>query len=319
MAKCTDTEPTTTVEKVAEGVLDGMDLLGGGASIDHTRFLEQDYKIEFYSLATHIQTTFKAFVKSFSDTYECRWESTTGVGRNDPIQSYQGTGRKISIEWDVVAHSAEEARKNLKKCEALIKSMYPVMRPAGGVVRAIESPPYFRFKFANLASDRGGMGPVDKDGLFVTCAGIEYAPDFDAGVFTSPCGNNNIYPKLVSLNVELTVLHDHDLGFGTGGSDHGAFSGFPYGTIKGTPPDLVMTQPEAAPATQSEEANAVNSGALGTLPDGTPMTEAPMTPAPAAEQPPDGTAPPDDTTAAKASEVGADSVLNPPGTNSVLQ
>ena len=217
------------------------DLMGApGTSVDYTKFLEQDYKIEFASVTQGTSVSFKAFITAFSDKYECRWDETQGVGRMDPIKSYQGTGRKISMEWDVVARSLKEAQSNLAKCEKLIRMMYPVFRNVGGATRAVQSPPYFRFKFANLAASShakaaGADGSMAVSrGLLATCAGIDYAPNFDAGVYTGT--GDKIYPKLVSLSVEMTVLHDHLLGFTSQGADQ--FEGFPYGSTSKKPSDL---------------------------------------------------------------------------------
>lgn len=220
----------TAAEKVLEHT--------GGTSVDYTKFLEQNYKIEFANIVQGTKVNFKAFITSFSDNYECRWDETQGVGRMDPIKTYQGTGRKISMDWDVVARSYDEARSNLAKCEKLIRMMYPTFREVGGATRAVQSPPYFRFKFANLAaSSYAGAGQsASSSGLLATCAGIEYAPDFDAGVYHGP--GDKLYPKLVSLSVEMTILHDHLLGFTVHGVDQ--FEGFPYGSPSKKPEDLSL-------------------------------------------------------------------------------
>jgi hypothetical protein len=59
-------------------------------------------------------------------------------------------------------------------------------------------------------------------------AGVDVAPDFDQGVYVS---GGSIYPKLVSLNLEITVLHDHQLGYPKGlwtDPSHVNFLSFPY-------------------------------------------------------------------------------------------
>ena len=217
--------------KVLEGLGKAAALVGDtlGGSTDYTKFLEKDYRIDIRSVTQNTSVSFKAFITGFSDSYECRWNSETGVGRMDPIQSYQGTGRKITMEWDVVARDFNEAKSNLAKCEKLIRMMYPVFRNVGGATRAVQTPPYFKFKFAILAAST-----QDNHGLMATCAGIEYAPDFDAGVFTG--AGDKIYPKLVSLSVEMTIMHDHLLGFTNQGKD--AFKGFPYGSASEKPKEL---------------------------------------------------------------------------------
>ena len=111
--------------KVLEGLGKAAALVGDtlGGSTDYTKFLEKDYRIDIRSVTQNTSVSFKAFITGFSDSYECRWNSETGVGRMDPIQSYQGTGRKITMEWDVVARDFNEAKSNLAKCEKLIRMM----------------------------------------------------------------------------------------------------------------------------------------------------------------------------------------------------
>jgi hypothetical protein len=216
---------------------------------DASDFLLQSYNIEFYSVPTKVNVIFKAFVTNFTDSFEVRWDSVTAQGRMDPIQAYQGTGRKISIEWDVVANGEVEAINNLQRCERLVQMMYPVFQSGGSDMRlgeGIGAPPYIRAKFGNLIkkSQPASGGTAAQVGLLCTPSGIDYSPDFDVGVFAT---GGQIYPKKVSLSMELTVQHEHQLGYSnTGaGARQSAFVGFPYNTT--TTVNIVRSTAPGAP------------------------------------------------------------------------
>ena len=75
----------------------------------------------------------------------------------DPIQSFQRTGRKISIGFDVVAGSQDEAAENLGRISALIQMLYPSY-DGGESATAIQAAPYFKLNFMNLASNTKFFG-----------------------------------------------------------------------------------------------------------------------------------------------------------------
>ena len=199
------------------------------------KVLESNIAIDILSVPTGAGVSFGAFVTSYTDSYKCNWNSVNASGRMDPIQTFQNTQRVISIEWDVVAGSLLEAWENLDKCQRLVQMMYPTWATGGkeALASSLDSPPYFKFKFANLASS--GVGPSGNSGgdgsaalasgLFGTVSGVDVSPDFDQGVYTN---GGSIYPKLISLSLEITVLHEHALGFARGKVGVGDFTSFPY-------------------------------------------------------------------------------------------
>ena len=196
-------------------------------AVDATRFYSRA-KIRFFSISQGTNVSFKAFVKSFSDKYECNWTETRAFGRMDPLTTYQGTGRKISIEWDIPSYSLGEARRNLKNCSKLIQAMYPKYSSTDGAA-TLQTPPYFKVKFMNMITNSrsSGGGQAATNGLFCTIGGFEFNPDFEAGVYVK---GGNIYPKVINASVEMTILHDHLCGAGASGGYN--FSSFPYGKSK---------------------------------------------------------------------------------------
>ena len=198
-----------------------------------------NYYIDFYHVPTGESVQFKAFLTNFDDSYKTEWNSEEVYGRMDPIQSYKGTRRSITLEWDVVAGSVSDAKDNLAKCSALFGMLYPVL--SGTVVR---SPPLMRVRFVNLIVDAssGGAsgGSAASTGLACTINGFNYSPEIDSGfMHRQEMDGMWVYPQLVKLSCELTVLHTHKLGYNHEGKRHEGK--FPYGS------DLKSLYPRVEP------------------------------------------------------------------------
>ena len=63
--------------------------------------------IEFYHLPSNKSVAFKGFITEWSDKFDSKYNSEEVYGRNDPIHTFQGTSREISVSWDVPAASAK--------------------------------------------------------------------------------------------------------------------------------------------------------------------------------------------------------------------
>jgi hypothetical protein len=177
------------------------------------RFYNDGYKLEFFHVPTGRTVGFKAFLTAFQDQFNSSWSSTPVYGRMDDIKTFQGTTRTISVGWDVVAYSEEEADLNLRKCSLLASMLYPVYSEEAGEAGAstIKASPLLKVKFANLISEPNGTGGAATSGLVATMASFNYAPDLEQGIFVE--NSNKLRPQLVKLSCELTVLHTHKLGW----------------------------------------------------------------------------------------------------------
>ena len=171
-----------------------------------------------YISFTHIPTgtviRFKAFLKSFNDTYRQQWTPTSGYGRMDDIQTYKGTSRNIQIAFDVPAASIQESKTNMQKISTFAQMMYPVFDGALGG-QTIKSAPFVKVKFMNWAQS-------DSGGLLGTLSGFSFAPNLAVGVFQTAAnktseGNtqkkSTIYPKMFSISTSLKVIHETELGW----------------------------------------------------------------------------------------------------------
>ena len=68
---------------------------------------------------------FRAFIDSFSDSYDADWSSIEYMGRAEKLYKYKGFGRKISMAFTVVAQSREEITAMYDKLNFLASSLAP--------------------------------------------------------------------------------------------------------------------------------------------------------------------------------------------------
>jgi hypothetical protein len=225
-------------------------------------------KIDFYHMVSKLTVSFKAFLTTYADTWDSKWESHDVYGRMDPIMVFTQTQRKISLGWNVIASTAEEAVTNLEDCALLSSMLYPSY--SGGDSPAIQSPPLFRVKFMNLIQSVGGAASLDQEhaystaladladpgidrkseaqalkdnlktlrevrgsggvaisGLLAALSGLSFTPNFDYGAFIV---DGSMYPQEIALSTEITVLHDHQLGWTEDGAPQPkGFTKYPYG------------------------------------------------------------------------------------------
>ena len=74
---------------------------------------------------------FRAFIDSFSDTYNSTWNANSFSGRGDKLYSYTGYDRKISLSFTCYAQSKAELIPMYKKLNYLASTMTPDYNTAG--------------------------------------------------------------------------------------------------------------------------------------------------------------------------------------------
>ena len=60
---------------------------------------------------------FPAFLTSFTQNFTSTWNEEVVYGRMDPIQTYAGTQRVVSLQWELVAANLIDAQENLTKLQ----------------------------------------------------------------------------------------------------------------------------------------------------------------------------------------------------------
>jgi hypothetical protein len=220
--------------------------------------LKKNFPLKIKHLPSGEELTFKAMVTQFEDQYSSEWNTEQVFGRMDPIRTFRGTQRIITLGWDVVAADLEEARDNMKNCGTLMAMLYPSYESPsfseqgtgerrvisaeqfdvlaageatlqqGGNASNIKSAPLFQVKFANLISSAATAAQSDSisDGVVGSIDGLVYAPDIEQDFFAEGAGV--LYPQTIRLSFALTVAHTHALGWKAEEKKKQRQKNFPY-------------------------------------------------------------------------------------------
>lgn len=245
------------------------------------------YVISFQHLPSSKIVSFKGRITAFEDKYSSDWNTTHVYGRSDPIETFQGTRRTISLGWDIVAASIDEAKDNLSKVALLVSMLYPSYDDSASTSGAstISSAPVLRLSFANLIHNTGPSGQNIKtksaeeivtegtknvtsvstvNGLVGRVDGFSHVPDIDVGFFDPEAAV--LYPKVIRISCNFTVYHTHKLGWTRGGNPREGFNKFPYGSTLVDQPDNPQTSDDKEKRLEqqkSQEEKILNSQAAG--------------------------------------------------------
>jgi hypothetical protein len=217
----------------------------------HGQIKDQNFSITVEHLATARAVSFDGWVTGFSDSFVSSWKGTPVYGRMDNLHTFQRTGRKISIAFDVLASDGDEAHTNQGKLNALTQFLYPVYSDEGTGEnslkknqRVLVAPPLLRMKWVNLMESS-----VGSKGLVGFLNGFSYSPVIISGQFFPPgrVGQEAEDPasrtatainyQQFNVQVEYTVLHTHLTGFSRdsngeyifgGSEDLGDLTDFPH-------------------------------------------------------------------------------------------
>tara|TARA_Y100000361_G_scaffold9142_1_gene7409 strand:- start:119 stop:838 length:720 start_codon:yes stop_codon:yes gene_type:complete len=226
--------------------------------IDLEENLKKHFPLKIKHLTSEEELTFKAMITQFEDQYSSEWNVDNVFGRMDPIRTFRGTQRVITLGWDVVAANLEEATANMERCGKLMAMLYPSYTSdptrgskkevapemydgilsgsagfATGNAADIKAAPLFQIKFANLISNASTAAQTDSasDGVVGTIDGLVYAPDIEQDFFSA--GPGLLYPQTIRLSFALYVAHTHPLGWQSGKPKALRQPGFPY-FVKGS-------------------------------------------------------------------------------------
>ena len=219
--------------------------------------------LKIKSVVTNNVVNFPAFLTDFSQTFDAKWNTEEVFGRMDPIATYQGTQRTMSLGFDVPAGSLEGAKNNLARCAELVKMVYPIYNNKG----ILSKPPLVRIRFANLIRGRllidkegsatGGGGGTVAGAIDATGTGQfevgntgEAEVDFEAVTITADkktdkygmllgwisglswkpnlemgmfTTGEELYPKVISLSFSYNILHEQTLS-----QDSSKIGSFPF-------------------------------------------------------------------------------------------
>ena len=187
--------------------------------------------LSVFHLPSRLEINLKAFITTYNEIFSSQWNEEKVFGRNDPIATFKGTDRRISVAVDIPAFSLGEAKSNLAKCNRIAQFMYPAYL-VGNRANTISHPPLVRVCFANLIRRAGsGESPsAEESGLLGFIKQVTITPSFDdSSGFFDP-GVGTLYPKLIAVSFDFVPLHEHDLGWGDQiGFNNPEIVNFPFG------------------------------------------------------------------------------------------
>jgi len=207
------------------------------------------YFISFQHIATGKTVFFKAFVTDYSEAFTANWTPTPVYGRTDPIQSYGGTQRNITLAFDVPAASVGEAYENMGRISKLVQMLYPTyIQNEENTGKIIGQAPLVRVKMMNLITNEreiaesdefGGWGdhgthigasgkdaslspqeklakyktsPLPENGVLAAIGNINYKSDLTKiQVFEKTA--NTVLPQSVTVNMGFAVIHEETIGW----------------------------------------------------------------------------------------------------------
>jgi hypothetical protein len=159
---------------------------------------------------------------AFNESFKSRWQSEDlSHGRINPIHNYGGTQREISLSFTLAALTVEEARSNLNICEILARTVYGryrniVVPAAVGVAGRTDT---IFAGHREFTIDFGSL--IRNERSFINK--FSFTANIDSGVFDYAEGNDTevthgkkgvALPREVNIDIGLTVVHYHLLGFG---------------------------------------------------------------------------------------------------------
>ena len=192
--------------------------------LDGSDFLANNYKqvVGFFHVPSQKEVYFKAFLTAYNETFSPDWTEESVYGRADPIYMFKQTTRNITMGIKIPASTVGEAAQNLLRVQTLIQFLYPAYTDVNSGTTIAQSP-LLRISFQNLihnytnniAPDDYGVPELDVDaseGLLGALKNltINYNMEGDVGVFQL---NNRTLPKLIEINFDFAVIHEHAIGW----------------------------------------------------------------------------------------------------------
>tara|TARA_R100000664_G_C2743827_1_gene131946 strand:+ start:159 stop:1220 length:1062 start_codon:yes stop_codon:yes gene_type:complete len=212
--------------------------------------------LSFYQLAADKEVNFKAFVTNFNQSFAVQYGEEQVFGRNDPIMTFKNTTRKMNVAFEIPAATIQEAKHNLARVNLLAQFMYPAYLQENRA-NTIAKPPLLRVAFANLVrrSMMGGSPSAKLAGVLCTVTSLNISPSFDDEGFFDE-GTATLYPKLIRVDMDFTVLHERDLGWDAAGSEGTfGFNGpgearvYPFGEVSPREGRLTLNESPTIPPT----------------------------------------------------------------------
>jgi len=195
---------------------------------------------------------FNSIITEFDDVYTPRWTPTNVYGRMDPMSTYGGTDRALTLGFRVISDDRAEAVRNMANIQKLIQYQYPSYTHVSKVP-ILAAAPYFRFKFLNAVGGARNYLEGYINGAIQINPGFQskdqaqyFTNDVSQGAFT----NSKILFSDVNIVLRIQVLHEGLVGLKTtsatffDGKGHAAHHPYGIGSATSvTPPPPPLNSP----------------------------------------------------------------------------
>lgn len=141
---------------------------------------------------------FRAFIDSFSDSYDANWKSISYMGRAEKLHKYSGFDRKISMGFTVAAQSKGEMNMMYEKLNFLASSLAPEYLDASST----------GYMAGNIAYITLGDYINDQPGI-ITSVDLDI-PQESPWEITSASESDNItrqLPHMIKVSINFTPIH----------------------------------------------------------------------------------------------------------------
>lgn len=167
---------------------------------------------------------FRPLITNFAESFSPEWNKAQYLGRVDPVASYQGTGRSISLGFKLVAFGPEDVRTIYQKLHWLTSMVYPSYNSDV----SYNSGPVIRMRIGDVINGQNPFATEGARGL----PGIIESLDFDYSDKLWELKNHWKVPREVDVALSFTVLHDMPVGI-AGQGLFGGIGNFRSGANKG--------------------------------------------------------------------------------------
>ena len=163
---------------------------------------------------------------SYRESFNARWTSEEQAhGYLNPIYSYGGTEREVSMSFVLPAMTVAQARNNLSQCSKLSRTAYGRYRHLDTTTQGSDDTPRISGGIRVFSGERTfivDFGSLIRDEKAVVSA-FTFTVDPDAGVFDYQAGEDTdvthstrglVLPRAVSVDITFVFVHDSPLGFG---------------------------------------------------------------------------------------------------------
>jgi len=114
------------LSRVRAKVLESTPRIDTDTALAFETMLDAEYvPFYFHDLRTNEMVAFHAFLASMTDDFSASYEKTEGYGRVEPVRTYRGTERRISLSFYVVATSLQDFDEMWVKINKLVTLVYP--------------------------------------------------------------------------------------------------------------------------------------------------------------------------------------------------